>query len=282
LSVRNAHPFRQGAIVGAHNGTIHHGLDKLPGDKEKLQGTTDSEKLYLALSTGAKLQEVIDKVTGAAALTWWNSEDRTFNLYRNAQRPLFYCWNKASGNMYYASEKWMIEKAAEIAKVHDAKDIIELPVNKHIRWCYNDSGDRIVETEETEVTQFTTPFQQTQNMHGGGGFRGTTSTGIHNGVNTYGEQNPKYTNHKIPGFLSDQRNAAPAAGNSVIPFGRLPSGWLDMSSVTLEEFNKATKFGCCMCTRDLYYDDNKIGKVRWLQRETPFCLDCASGFNKSK
>lgn len=82
IAPENAHPFAEGNIVLVHNGTIHN-QDDLNKNVE-----VDSHAIAHALNDH-KAVEALGKIDGAYALVWYHREDKTLNLARNAERPLW-------------------------------------------------------------------------------------------------------------------------------------------------------------------------------------------------
>lgn len=81
-TVENTHPFREKHIVLVHNGTIpnHKNLhDTLASDSHSI--------CHSFAEIGAK--ETLKKIDGAFALIWFDSQERSLNLCRNYQRPLY-------------------------------------------------------------------------------------------------------------------------------------------------------------------------------------------------
>lgn len=99
----NAHPFEAGKIVGVHNGTLR-GEWRLPDSK---YFAVDSETLINAIAT-LGIDEAWKLTEGAAALVWWNTEDKTLNMLRNTERPLFYAWTEDKKTLMWASEWHMM------------------------------------------------------------------------------------------------------------------------------------------------------------------------------
>lgn len=59
------------------------------------------------------IENIIPKITGAWALTWYNREEDSFNILRNKERPLHFAWKRNKKVMYYASEAWMLYAALD-------------------------------------------------------------------------------------------------------------------------------------------------------------------------
>lgn len=104
INSTNAHPFKHGDIVGVHNGTlIQQWL--LP---DYLDYQVDSENIVHSINKiGSK--ETWGKVSGAAALVWWNLKDETLHFLRNSERPMCYCYSLDRKTLFWASEAWMLE-----------------------------------------------------------------------------------------------------------------------------------------------------------------------------
>ncbi len=99
----NAHPFHQGHIIGAHNGTIHSAHRMERGSSFEV----DSQAIFNNIAHEGVL-ETIKKTNGAYALTWYDEQLHTFNIARNKERPLSFCFSKDMKTMFYASEPWML------------------------------------------------------------------------------------------------------------------------------------------------------------------------------
>ncbi len=133
VNADNAHPFHVGKIVGAHNGTLlAHSQRKL--FRHEHLGT-DSEAVMSNLNEHG-VEDTFGKLEGAWALTWYNTEEDTFNIVRNKERPLYYSYNKKGDVLYYASEPWMIFTAAERHDVElsDPDRVFSFAVDTHYKW----------------------------------------------------------------------------------------------------------------------------------------------------
>ena len=117
ISRANAHPFKQGHIVGAHNGTLTYlGQQKLQ-DKENEFGT-DSEAIFWSISTRgfAETYKYLanpvfqNETTGNAfAITWFDTSTNKFYLIRNKKRSLYYGYTEKGDAMFWASELGMLQ-----------------------------------------------------------------------------------------------------------------------------------------------------------------------------
>ena len=116
ISSSAAHPFEHDNITLCHNGTLttQHGLP----DHTKF--AVDSENIaYGFASLGAA--DIIPKLKGAFALTWIDSDEGTFNIVRNAERPMCLARHKNRDVTYYASERKMLEAILDRNDITDVE-----------------------------------------------------------------------------------------------------------------------------------------------------------------
>jgi hypothetical protein len=131
ITANNAHPFVIDHLIGAHNGTV---------DKSRLDDhamfDVDSENIYHHMSIHG-WEGTIDKLDGAFALVWFDSQDHTLHFCRNKERPLWYAFSKDKKTIFWASEPWMIRVALlrngedydQVFEV-EAQKVYEIPVGK--------------------------------------------------------------------------------------------------------------------------------------------------------
>tara|TARA_R110002060_G_scaffold26639_3_gene36193 strand:+ start:98 stop:1555 length:1458 start_codon:yes stop_codon:yes gene_type:complete len=108
----NAHPFNYGSICGVHNGSLTD-WSELEGYKDL---EVDSEAIFKTISEKG-IAHTWKSFLGAAALVWWDNKDKTLNIIRNDERPLYYTYNEKEDALFYASEYWMITVAASRNRV---------------------------------------------------------------------------------------------------------------------------------------------------------------------
>lgn len=122
INRKNAHPFECSHIIGAHNGTLTNKYSLKNGS----QFDVDSEALYDHIAIDG-LKSALSIARGAYALTYYDKEDKTFNMVRNKERPLFYAFNEKKTTLFWASEKWMLSVALSRSSIK-YEDIVELPI----------------------------------------------------------------------------------------------------------------------------------------------------------
>lgn len=116
----NAHPFEFENVVGMHNGTLSN-YTKLDNH---LHFDVDSECLYAHLNNNP-VQDMVDKITGAYALTWFDKRTNNIHFLRNSQRPLNYCYSEDGKTLFWASEAWMLRSVLGRNGI-DHKDILSV------------------------------------------------------------------------------------------------------------------------------------------------------------
>lgn len=99
----NAHPFTHGDITLVHNGTLTEQW-QLPDSKDFV---VDSENICYAVNKlGAK--EAFENTVGAFCCMWYNSRDKTFNVVRNDQRPMWSVRNSTGDVTFFCSERELL------------------------------------------------------------------------------------------------------------------------------------------------------------------------------
>lgn len=144
LSVANTHPFQEKHITLVHNGTIH--------GHEKLANTeVDSHAICHSIAN-IGIKETATKISGAYALIWYDSNQKTLNLIHNTLRPLyvvntnfFYCFVSEPG-----LAKWICERNKQ-----NIIDVKEVPVNTQIIFS---SSNWDTYTEKTVLQYAPTPW----------------------------------------------------------------------------------------------------------------------------
>lgn len=108
---QNAHPFYapmedgENYIVLVHNGTWR-------GTHQHIENTdVDSEAIAMLLAKTEDIEEAFKKINAAFALVWYNSKEKTLNMARNDDRPLYTARYGTCGTLF-ASEAATITFAA--------------------------------------------------------------------------------------------------------------------------------------------------------------------------
>lgn len=105
VTAANAHPFNIDHITLVHNGTI---TSPYSYHKDHLNFQVDSELIaHVIAKEGYK--EALTNITGGAALVWYDKKENTLNLFRNAERPLYFLKVKGAETTFIASESHMLK-----------------------------------------------------------------------------------------------------------------------------------------------------------------------------
>lgn len=189
VEVANAHPFQHGHIILCHNGTLT-STHELCGNKTNPFGT-DSEAICNAIAQQG-LDWAWKRMPGAAALTWWDMRERTFNFITNGDRPLQFAFLKDRSAVVYASEGWMFREVLARGCTPIALDtVMKLNKNHHFRWRVTEDGKAVVAASR-EVEPTPIPARQ---FYRGHLIPATTSRIVHptnrpNPTKTHGDSTP--------------------------------------------------------------------------------------------
>jgi len=150
VNLDNAHPFLHNNILLMHNGTLN---TKMKG---MLEYDTDSEGICDYLSQNG-IKDTWLELSGAAALCWMDTKDKSIHLVRNSQRPLVLAIAKDKSFFAWASEEWMLARTIPFHMGVDREEmeVKELPVNTHLIAKYNRK------TGEVSLSQEDVPFIKT-------------------------------------------------------------------------------------------------------------------------
>jgi predicted glutamine amidotransferase len=251
----NAHPFQHGNITLAHNGTVYdHALkDIRKGAKSIFQ--TDSETITEGVNRLG-----IDKVWheieyGAAALTYWNTANKSMHLIRDDKRPLFYAFFNAYRNMVWASEAPMLEWIFNRNKVAlDGDEIFEAKPDHLYRFSWEPAKGiqefvrKIEKPKYKHWEKFSKHFDNEEDFY-----------------NSYGT--PTVTR------IVPNNSTIVKPANDAFKKENWDNDTPEKKGIELEHFIK--HFGeCSFCNRTLLEEDHKAGVV--LSSDTYVCEGCVS------
>lgn len=147
LNNASAHPFQHEHITLVHNGT----LDSRKGLSNNF--AVDSEDICYSLAQTDDPKALLEQLDGAYALVWYNSKTQTFNLARNADRPLFFGFTESGNHMFFASEAWMLDAA--VVGAFDVKTVYSL--NPGNLMTISHTQENLKGYEVTEFTPYIAP-----------------------------------------------------------------------------------------------------------------------------
>lgn len=117
ITTENAHPIVIDHIVGAHNGVLTNTTDLEDGNIDPL----DSRALFKTVAKHG-IDDTWTKFLGAAAVVWWDDQEKILGMVRNSERPLWITCTKNKDAMFWASEPWMLRIAASRNNVSLSQD----------------------------------------------------------------------------------------------------------------------------------------------------------------
>ena len=139
----NAHPFRYGHIVGAHNGTLDWNCQKeLKDALGGLEFPVDSMYIFAAIEE-LGVKETVKLLQGAWAISYVNLEEGTMNFLTNGDRPLYYAKTKDGKAVIYASTWTTIASGVahdneyeyrELLKDKDGNRMYKFEKDTHYSW----------------------------------------------------------------------------------------------------------------------------------------------------
>ena len=105
----NAHPFRVGDVVGAHNGCVYN-IKEMQAKLDK-QCPVDSQLIFKAINDNDNIQDAVKDFDSDFALSFVKSNPKILYLCRETNRPLHVAYIPSMKTLFYASELSFIEDA---------------------------------------------------------------------------------------------------------------------------------------------------------------------------
>lgn len=140
----NAHPFQHDHITLVHNGGVDpFGLDLLEGFTDA-GVDVDSHMVCMTIAKHGVKKAVTEHLSGAFALVWWDSKEKSLNFIRNVDRPL-YMGITTAGALVWASEKGMLDVYLKRSGRNTGYRVepILIPTDTLHTFKFDDTGARI-------------------------------------------------------------------------------------------------------------------------------------------
>ncbi len=129
----NAHPFIEGNIILAHNGTLGYQDTSLVKVKDF---NVDSNAIAAAMATNPA-KDVLEDIDGAFALAWHDGVDNTVNIARNDERTFYYVVSADGKCAVWASDRNMLVFLLNFHGMQVPKgEVLSLKVGEHIKFDY--------------------------------------------------------------------------------------------------------------------------------------------------
>jgi len=117
-----------------HNGTLIN--QRLLPDHADFE--VDSENIYHSIQEDG-FATTVGKIHGAYALVWHDERDNSLNFSRNKERTLYYCTNKSSDQLFWASEAWMLTGVLGRNGIQHGK-VMSFEVDQHYAFDMDNFG----------------------------------------------------------------------------------------------------------------------------------------------
>jgi glucosamine 6-phosphate synthetase-like amidotransferase/phosphosugar isomerase protein len=121
----NAHPFRVGDVVGAHNGCVYN-VKEMETQLDK-QCPVDSQLIFKAINDNDNIQEAVKDFDSDFALSFVKANPMVLYLCRESNRPLHVAYIPSMKTLFYASESAFIEDALTMNNIE--ADVFSLNKN---------------------------------------------------------------------------------------------------------------------------------------------------------
>jgi predicted glutamine amidotransferase len=260
----NAHPFQFGHIVGAHNGTLDKASWERLEEKVGEKFDVDSAAIFACIAkfgieeTIPLMEEGRTSGTGAWALTWFNTEDETFNFIRNKHRPLWYAYTEDFKKIIWASEYKMIDAALSMSnspyKMFKTKE-------DHLYFSAKENTLYSFDLETLRKGSDTRPKAQVKELKGrepapvvAPKAQPPFGGGRHTVTNIMGHSS---TSHGVPEHIQIQTTL-------VEPL---------LGVMDRDHFKDIATLGCCMCNNPVSIDDTSFTVFE--DEDLVMCGDCS-------
>lgn len=122
----NAHPFKVGDVVGAHNGCVYN-IKEMSTKLDK-SCPVDSQLIFKSINDNKNIQEAVKGFDSDFALSYVKKNTNVLNLCRESNRPLYVAYLSSLKTLLYASEESFIEDALVKNGINDV-DVYSLNKN---------------------------------------------------------------------------------------------------------------------------------------------------------
>jgi glucosamine 6-phosphate synthetase-like amidotransferase/phosphosugar isomerase protein len=144
----NAHPFRVGDVVGAHNGCVYN-ISEMQTKLDK-QCPVDSQLIFKSLNDSDNIQEAVQNFDADFALSFVKKNPMKLYLTREENRPLYVAYVPSLKTLFYASEDSFVEDALVKNGINDV-DVYSL--NKNTLYAFDTAKFDDIKTN-VEKTKF--------------------------------------------------------------------------------------------------------------------------------
>ena len=143
----NAHPFKVGNVVGAHNGCVYN-IKEMQGQLDK-QCPVDSQLIFKSINDNDNIQDAIKDFDSDFALSFVKNNPMVLHLCRELNRPLHIAYVPELKTLFYASETQFIEDALAKGNI---KNVDVYSLNKNTLYSFDVSKFDDIKTNVSKST----------------------------------------------------------------------------------------------------------------------------------
>lgn len=228
ITKENAHPFRVGNVVGAHNGCVYN-IDEMEKKLNK-NCPVDSQLIFKAIDLNDDFQSAINNFDSDFALAFVKDNPNVLNLCRETNRPLYVAYVKHLETLFFASEQDFVEQPLFLFTELDEKDINVVKLNRNNLYSYD-----VTKFDKEGSNPTKTKFKYESRVY---------NYGLNN--YTFTKTKPSYTS----GWTmqdNDEDTSYTISGNTewelANDYAILPDDWKDSNWYADEQDNLATIYG---------------------------------------
>jgi len=228
ITKENAHPFRVGNVVGAHNGCVYN-IDEMEKKLDK-NCPVDSQLIFRAIDLNDDFQSAIKHFDSDFALAFVKDNPNVLNLCRETNRPLFVAYVKHLETLFFASEQDFVEQPLFLFTELDESDINVVKLNRNNLYSYD-----ITKFDATGSNPTKTKFKYDSRVYSYGlNNYSFTKTNNYSTVFTAQDNDDSQTTYSFNGD---------SEWEMANDYAILPDDWKDDNWYTDEQENLATIYG---------------------------------------
>lgn len=157
VTPKNAHPFKRGKIIGAHNGVVRNFWEF----KSKAELEVDSEAIfYLLNKTKNNYSKSFKKLSGVFALTWVNLREKNTMYIARDGNPLFGVFSENLNTLFWCSHQFPL---FALVKAIGGGNVREVTFDEEL--AYKIDGDVEMTTKEISFkSAYTTGYSTSSHI----------------------------------------------------------------------------------------------------------------------
>lgn len=186
ISQENAHPFqwrnKENEILFTHNGHINNAHSLSHKD---FHHAVDSAHVANALLHNPDI-DILERMQGFYVCIWYDKQTHTVKMARNNSRDLYYVYNKAKTQIYYASEAEILKFILDREEISSEDEFHEIEPGELLIWDLEAKTLADPKKVAYKEKKFTPHWQKTAQEVGTGTFPTTSSGASGTGGSSWG------------------------------------------------------------------------------------------------